>query len=150
MPTRRIDFGAVRKIGLALPRVEESTTYGSPCLKVRGKLIACLAVHKSSEPNSLSVRVDMGQRAEMIADDPETYYLTSHYVNYPFVLVRLSHIHRDALRDLLGTAWRLASEKAVKSKRKDVRMSGRKDVGWLQSPRNTTTGSTRMALRVGT
>jgi hypothetical protein len=35
---------------------------------------------------------------------PDVYYVTDHYVNYPTVLVRLSQIHRDALRDLLGMA----------------------------------------------
>jgi hypothetical protein len=32
-------------------------------------------------------------------------------VNYPAVLVRLSRIHPDALRDLLGAAWRFVTAK---------------------------------------
>jgi len=32
--------------------VEESTAYGSPALKVRGKLLACVPVHRSAEPGS--------------------------------------------------------------------------------------------------
>jgi hypothetical protein len=38
-----IGFDAVRDIGLALPGVEESTAYGSPALKVRGQLLACVS-----------------------------------------------------------------------------------------------------------
>jgi hypothetical protein len=45
-----INFDSVRKIGLALPGVEESTAYGSPALKVRGKLLACVPSHRSAEP----------------------------------------------------------------------------------------------------
>jgi hypothetical protein len=30
--------------------VEESTAYGSPALKVRGKLLACVPAHRSAEP----------------------------------------------------------------------------------------------------
>jgi hypothetical protein len=39
MPGRTIDFDTVRKIGLALHGVEDSTAYRSPALKVRGKLL---------------------------------------------------------------------------------------------------------------
>ena len=43
-----ITFDTVRKIGLALPGVEESTAYGSPALKVHGKLLACVPAHQMS------------------------------------------------------------------------------------------------------
>jgi hypothetical protein len=39
MPRSTTNFDTVRKIGLALPGVEESTAYGSPALKVHGKLL---------------------------------------------------------------------------------------------------------------
>ena len=101
----------MRRIALALPQVEEGTIHGSPSLKVRGRLLACLPVHKSAEPDSLAIRIDFDQRAELMAAAPESYYLTDHYVNYPVVLVRLSRIHLDVLRDLLGIAWRFVSAK---------------------------------------
>ena len=62
MPGRKVTFDIVREIGLALPDVEASTMYASPALKVRGNLLACLAVHKSAEPESLAVRIDFDQR----------------------------------------------------------------------------------------
>jgi hypothetical protein len=113
MPRSKIDFDTVRKIGLALPGVEDSTTYGSPALKVQGKLLACIAVHRSAEPGSLAVRVDFGDRAELLAADPEVYYVTDHYVGYTAVLVRLSRIDRDVLRDLLGMAYKFVARKAA-------------------------------------
>ena len=109
MPRKKIGFDTVRKIGLALPNVEEGTIYGSPALKVRGKMFACLAVHRSADPGSLAIRIDFDQRDELIAADPDTYYLTKHYVNYPVVLVRLTRVHQDALRDLLLMGWRFVS-----------------------------------------
>jgi hypothetical protein len=102
-------FAVVREIGLALPDVEEGTTYGSPALKIRGKMFACLAVHRSAEPETLAIRIDFDQRDELLAADPKTYYLTDHYVSYPCVLVRLRRVHPDALRDLLLMAWRFVS-----------------------------------------
>lgn len=109
MPNRTLGFDAVRKIGLSLPGVEEGTMYGSPALKHRGQLLACIPVHKSAEPNALGVRIPFDQRAELLAAAPETYYLKDHYVNYPMVLVRITHIDPDALRDLLGMAWRFVT-----------------------------------------
>lgn len=89
-----------------MPDVEDGTTWGAPTLKVKGKMFACVAINKSAEPNSLVVRMEFAERDELIASDPKTYYLTDHYVNYPCVLVRLSRVHPDALRDLLHMAWR--------------------------------------------
>jgi hypothetical protein len=107
--TAKTGFDLVRKFGLTLPDVEEGTTYGTPALKVRGKMFACIANHKSAEPGTLAVRMDFAQRDELIATDPSTYYLKDHYVGYACVLVRLSRVHPDALRDLLLTAWRFVS-----------------------------------------
>ena len=104
-----INFDVVRKIGLALPGVEESTEYGSPALKVRGKLLACVPTHRSAEPGSLAVRVGFDDRAELLAAAPDVYYLTDHYLNYTAVLVRLSRVTPDVLRDLLGMAHKFVT-----------------------------------------
>jgi hypothetical protein len=109
MPAKKISFDTVREIGLALPDVEEGATYGSPALKVRGKMFACIPSHRSAEPDSLVVRIDFDRREELIAADPKTYYLKDHYLGYPCVLVRLTRIRRDELRDLLLMAWRFVS-----------------------------------------
>lgn len=111
MPIKTIDFDVVREIALALPDVEESTIHGASSLKVRGRLLTCPALHRSAEPNTLAVRIDFDQRAELIAAEPSVYYVTDHYVNHPTVLVRLSRIDRNSLRDLLGMAWRFVSSK---------------------------------------
>ena len=108
MPRQSVDFDTVRKMAYEIGEVEESTVHGAPSLKVCGKLFACIPVHKSAEPGSLVVRIDADQRAKLIESAPDVYYLTDHYVNYPIVLVRLSRIRIDALKDLLGIAWSFA------------------------------------------
>jgi len=50
MPRSKINFDIVRKIGVALPGVEESTATGSPALKIDGKLMARVPAHRSAEP----------------------------------------------------------------------------------------------------
>ena len=109
MPRSTINFDTVRKIGLALPGVEESTAYGSPALKVRGKLLACVPAHRLAEPGSLMVRVNFADRAELLAAAPDVYYVTDHYLNYTSVLVRLSRVTPDVLRDLLGVAHKFVT-----------------------------------------
>ena len=107
-----IDFDTVRRIGLSMPDVEEGTAYGSPALKVRGKLMTCIPIHRSAEPDSLAVRIDFEKRSVLMAAVPDTYYLTDHYRDHPFVLVRLSRIGLDELRNLLQMASQFASAQA--------------------------------------
>jgi hypothetical protein len=106
-------FDIVRRVGLSLPDVEANTKYdGSPVLKVGGSFMAGLATHRSAEADTLVVRVDLEQREYLLQEAPETYYITDYFRPYPVVLVRLSRIDRDALRDLLSVSWRLAAAKA--------------------------------------
>jgi hypothetical protein len=118
MPRKKISFDTVRRLGLALPNVEEGTVYGSPALKVGGKMFACIAIHSSAEPDSLAVRMEFDQRDELIAADPKTYYLTDHYLDYPCVLVRLARVHPDALPDLLRMGWQYISARNKRRARK--------------------------------
>lgn len=109
MARTRIDFETVRAFGRTLPGVEESTAYGSPALKVRGKLLACIPTHRSAEPDSLAVSVGIDRRAELLEEAPDIYYAPEHYRNYPTVLVRMTKIRRDALEGLLRGAYAFAT-----------------------------------------
>jgi hypothetical protein len=102
-------FERVKTAGLALAGVEATTKYdGSPVLKVGGSFMAGLATHPSAEPDTLVVRTGFQERDGFLADAPAIYYVTDHYRKHPVVLVRLSRIDQDALRDLLSASWRLA------------------------------------------
>src|SRR5438477_1978232 len=109
---RGLTFGTVETIARTLPDVEVTTAWGQPALKVRGKMFACMASHKSAEPNSLAVMMDFAERDALVEDDPAIYYLKDHYLNYPCVLVRLARVRADALRDLLTGAHRFVSARS--------------------------------------
>ena len=113
MPRSNITFETVRKIGLTLPGVEEGTAYGSPALKVHGKLMAGVPANPSAEPGSIYVRVDFDERAELLAAAPDVYYITDHYVPYEAVLVRMARINQGVLRDLLGMAHKFVISKST-------------------------------------
>ena len=113
MPRSKVNFDTVRNIALALPGVEDSTAYGQLALKAHGKLLACVPTHRSAEPGSLVVKVDFNDRAQLLAEAPDVYYVTEHDVGYPSVLVRLSRVNPDVLRDLLGMAYKFVTRKAA-------------------------------------
>jgi len=114
MTRRRITFETVKELALALPQVEAGTMYGAPALKLNGKLLACVPIHKSAEPESLAVSIDFDQRDGLLADAPETYYVAPHYINYPCVLVRLRRIQPEALKELLDSSWQFVNKSSRK------------------------------------
>lgn len=92
---------------MAMEDVEESTSYGTPAFKTNGTLF----VRYRPELDSIVVAMDFDERESAIAEDPETYYLTDHYQNYPWVLIRLSSIKKTAIHDLLFNAKKFAETK---------------------------------------
>ena len=104
MPRKAVDLDVVRELALALPDVEESTSWGATSFKVGGRMFACEAIHSSAEDGTLMVRIDASLRTELLASDPDVYYLTPHYAPYPALLVRLARVSRSSLGKLLGTS----------------------------------------------
>jgi len=119
--TNRKAFEPIRRIGETLPEVELGTAYGAPALKVRGQMFACMTTHKSSEPGSLAIRMSFADRDELIANEPDVYYLTPHYEPHPCVVVRLSRVHKDALKDLIVMGLRFVSATARKPRASKAR-----------------------------
>jgi hypothetical protein len=100
-----VTFENVRKFALSLDHVEECTSYGTAAFKVRKALMARL----KEDGQTLVVRTSFEERDEMIAADPDTYFITDHYLNYEWVLVRLQRVSSDAMRDLLRAAHKSAA-----------------------------------------
>lgn len=105
------NFDTVRAIARKLPGAEESTSYGTPAFKVKGKLFA--RQHQDGE--SLFIAMDFESREQMMATSPEKFYITDHYLDYPWVLVRMPKVNADELRDLLIGSWRRAAPKTMVS-----------------------------------
>jgi len=101
----KVSFDTVRKIALKIDRAEESTSYGTPAFKVGGKLFA----RQHVEPDWLVVATTFEEREELMAADPEAYFITDHYLKYPWVLVKMSLMDREALGDLVRRAARVAA-----------------------------------------
>jgi hypothetical protein len=96
----------VCQIALKLPGVEESTSYGTPALKVKGRLICRL---RTEAEGALALRCDFVDRQMLLQADPNVFFVTDHYLNYPMVLVHLDRVRRSVLPELLQRAWRMAA-----------------------------------------
>jgi hypothetical protein len=109
--SKPLTFADVIRLAIMLPGVEESTSYGTPALKVKGKLIARLW----EDGHTLVLRLPFVVRDHLIATAPAAFFLTDHYVNYPYVLVRLGVVRAAALQPLLLEAWRQVAPKRMVS-----------------------------------
>jgi hypothetical protein len=91
-------FDDVRKLALTRPEVEDGTSYGTPALKVRNKMLGRL----KEDGNSLVMPgVPPDEREMLVESLPKIFYFTDHYKDYPMVLIRLSKARRAIVEPLL-------------------------------------------------
>jgi hypothetical protein len=98
----------VRKLALALPEAEESTTYRKPAFKVAGNNFAWESPHVHG---ALALNCDPGERPLMIQTRPRMFFATPHYDGYPIVLVRLSEADAAELAERIEESWLIAAPK---------------------------------------
>lgn len=94
------------KLGEQLPDVVADRSYGTPALKTKGKLIARL---RSEAEGGLALRCDLVDREMLLQADPQAFYITDHYADYPMVLINLDKVRWDAMPGLLEAAWRMVA-----------------------------------------
>jgi hypothetical protein len=94
--------------GSKLPDIEESTAYGTPALKVRGKFLM-----RVKDEDTLVFRCPLEMKEVLIESAPEIYFETDHYRGWPAILVRLSKIADAELQQCLQRAWRLQAPKKL-------------------------------------
>lgn len=105
-------FENIRKLALAWPEVEDGTSYGTPALKVRKKMLARL---REDNDSLVMPGVPPDEREMLVESQPKIFYFTDHYRDYPMVLIRLSKARRSHVEPLLRRHWRtLASKAAVR------------------------------------
>ncbi len=96
------DVETLRRIALSFAGVEEGTSYGTLAFRVSKKFLCRM----KEDGESLAIRMDFAEREMLIAGEPETFYITDHYRNYPMVLIRLPKIHPEELKRIFSNAWR--------------------------------------------
>ena len=108
----------LRGLALALAETDEVVSHGIPAFRVAGKMFAYFRHdHHGDGMTVVCVKTSGRDEAEMLIEaEPDTFYLTDHYRNYPYVLVRLSLVHPGTVERLIERRWRAtAPKKALKA-----------------------------------
>jgi hypothetical protein len=91
------------------PGVEEGFSYGTPALKVRGKLIV-----RIREPGIIVFVCDLDEKEFLMMSAPDVYFETNHYKGWPAILAHLDVMDPEELRDRIEKTWRsLATKKMI-------------------------------------
>jgi len=108
----RVDhFARVSALAAAHPGVEESLSYGTRALKVKGKLMARM----KEDGDTLVLRTSMEDRELLMQTWPKVFFLSDHYREYPYVLVRLAAISTSRLAEVLEDAWGRVAPPAMRT-----------------------------------
>jgi uncharacterized protein YdhG (YjbR/CyaY superfamily) len=124
---RLVDAGCLRSwnavsdfLGETFPGCQKEAAGGREVVRVAGKVVAYLASNDRSRPSGVPdneefviVRINFDRREHLLELNPEAFFVTPHYKNYPGVIVRLSTVDQRLLRDLLVEAWRLVAPKRL-------------------------------------
>lgn len=108
-PERQIDWERLKRLalGLGLPGVEETTSWGQPTLKAHGKLWVWWSPHEDAPV----FKVPMEEREILVEAEPETFFYTNHYRSHPLVLVRPEKLDLDWAKANLTRVWRAQAPK---------------------------------------
>jgi hypothetical protein len=102
------------QIALSMPAAESSTSYGTSAVKVRGKL---MSRWRTEAEGALAIRCDFLDRQILLLAQPEVFFLTDHYRDYPMILMRLEKASKTTMSEAVERAWRLvAPAKLVKQR----------------------------------
>ena len=108
---RQADWDRLKKLalGLGLPGVDETTSYGQPTLKAHGKLWVWWSPHEDAPV----FKVPIEEREMLVEVEPETFFFTPHYKDYPLVLVRPEKLDLDWAKANLIKVWRAQAPKRL-------------------------------------
>ena len=93
-----------------LPGVMEKW-WGTSCPKVNGKGL----MSRSKEADSFGLMVTRPEKELLFETDPDTFWETPHYANYPMLLVRLRTGSRDRIELYIQRAWWDRANKAQRA-----------------------------------
>ena len=94
------------RIALSMPGAEVATSYGTPAVKVRGKL---MSRWRSDAEGALAIRCDFLDRQILLLAQPDVFFLIDHYRGHPMVLMRLERASKAVMMEAVERAWRLVA-----------------------------------------
>jgi len=105
-------WSEVGLIALKFEGTEESTSYGTPALKVNRKLFTRL------KEDGKTLVVYTNERDKWMKQNAKIFFITDHYKNYPMMLIDLASVKKKELDALLLASWQMrAPQKLLKNKK---------------------------------
>jgi hypothetical protein len=99
----------IRSIVSSLPAVEEYTCLGTPAFRIKKKLLARI----QEDGETIAIRCQ--DRDIWMKANPKVFFITDHFRNYAYVLIRLSLVNKKDLATLFTNGWRdIAPKKLIK------------------------------------
>ena len=103
------DWDAVVAFACTLPDVRMEPWYGKPCPKLNGKAL----VSPGHEAGSFALFLrDIAEKRLLMETDPETFWETAHYRDYPMVLARYGTSAGDRIKLYIHRRWWDLAKKA--------------------------------------
>ena len=103
--------GAFQKLRLAargLPDVVETTSYGTPALKIGKKLLT-----RVKDADTIVLMCPLDEKEMLLEAAPDIYFETDHYKGWPAILVRVHMIAPDELRHRLERTFMAQAPKTL-------------------------------------
>ena len=97
-------------IVMAFPEVAKGMSYGSPSYKLNGKFFTRL---RREDQAVVLLEVSFDEREMLMEAEPETFFFTAHYKDYPSVLARIATLHPGSFRNFLERRFRKIAKKST-------------------------------------
>jgi hypothetical protein len=107
--TVTMNFDEVRRMALGFPGAEESAAGGTWSFRVRGTLFA--RVREDGE--SLVLKCNPFERAYLLDDFPDVFSVLEAHPDYPVVVVRISAVTPEMLRERMEASWRIVAPRKL-------------------------------------
>lgn len=105
-----LDADDVRRIALSLPQTEEKQRWNHPTFDVAGRMFVTVP----DDQTSFAVRCPRLERDELIAAEPQKFWVPPHEAGSSWVRARLSALEdADELRDILLDSWHQAAPESI-------------------------------------
>lgn len=90
----------VQRLALSLPETTEGIVAGRPAFYVQGQMFAAFR-----QDETLAISFPREERAIYLVTDPKTYPELSQFKEYDLMAIKLQHINKAELDELLRMAW---------------------------------------------
>lgn len=101
----------MRRLALELPEVSERPSYGTPAFFVGKKLFARLR----DDRETIVVKMGFADRDLAMAEEPEFFFITDHYLKYEMVCIHLERVTSERLGEELRKSWVLAATPKIRA-----------------------------------